>query len=291
MKATTQPNGKPYTRLMKLIPVLGLLGMFLPATQAIELKYTFDNPGNTTTLATDSLTADGSQNGNVLYAPWTLVPTSGPGPSGSIYDTTTMAQGPGYMGLITADIINYTNAMTWSAAVKPTAPGSSGYTTLFWAGWKRGVGETHFYATPTGALEWYQNGKGTFTTTATGLFKTNQWQSIGVTFDGTAGGGTLSFYVDQFLVESFTGIGGMVGFGNAGGTPGNNSETVFGLPFNVGGALGSQYYGLADNIFIADRALSASEMDLLQVIPEPSSVALAGLGALVLLRRLRRSTI
>jgi hypothetical protein len=91
-------------------------------------------------------------------------------------------------------------------------------------------------------------------------------------------------------MQTFTGIGPMVGFGNGGGTPGNNSESDFGLPFNVGGAGGSQYYGLADNIFIADRALSADEMAVIQVLPEPTAVALAGLGGLMLLRRLRQST-
>src|SRR5687767_4196265 len=120
MKPATNMNGEFCKRLLKLIPVLGLMGMCITSAQAIEVLYDFENPGNTGSTAIDSRTLDGSQNASSLYSDWVLQPNSGPGPSGSIWDTTTAKFGAiaYYHALQTDSIINYTNAMTWSAAVK-----------------------------------------------------------------------------------------------------------------------------------------------------------------------------
>jgi hypothetical protein len=260
--------------------VLGVLAIASFQAYGVQVRYNFDNAGNTGSVATDSLTSDGTQNGHANYSGWTLVPNSGP----ASQSTTTAEFGStSYGNIMTDAVINYPTAMTWSAAVRRTAPtfdnGASGYTTLFWAGWQRGTGETELAITPNGSLSWYQGGKGTFTTTATNLSVLNVWQPLGITFDSAVGGGTLIFYVNGAAVQTITGVGAMLGNGNAA------SETVFGQEYNVGGT--SQFFGRADNIFIADRALSASEMFDVQYIPEPSTMGMLTVSGVMMLRRRR----
>src|ERR1051325_1084919 len=120
MKPATHMNGEFCKRLLKLIPALALIGTCIPSAQAVEVLDDFENVGNTGSTAIDARTLDGSQNASSLYSDWVLTPNSGPGPSGSIWDTTTAKFGAiaYYHALITDSIINYTNAMTWSADVK-----------------------------------------------------------------------------------------------------------------------------------------------------------------------------
>jgi len=231
---------------------------------AVEILYNFENPGDNSSTVIDALAGDGAQNSTYGYSSGNVVPGSGMG----VLGTTTRflspsAQPPGKM-IVTDTVISYPTAMTWSAAVMATEETAAGYRSLFWSGVNRGPGETGFDITPTGNLSFYQNGVGVLITSASGLITPGLWTALGVTFDGTTG--VLTFYKDGLPVQTFTGLGPMVNNGNAQGI----SVTDFGLTWNVSGQFSSQFIGYADNIFMADRALTASEMAAIQFIPEPS---------------------
>jgi hypothetical protein len=249
------------------------------AMAVVEILYDFEDVGNTSNVYIDSITSDGAaQNGVNYYSGVVLTP--GGGPDGS---RAAEMPDPGYYpysNVGTNAVINYPTELKWSADVNidSTPSWDDGLntldTTLFWAGWQRGTGETHFYVNADGSLSFYRAGTGLFTTTATGLVTYDTWTNLGVTYHvGPIGvGGTLAFYVNGVAVQTITGIDPATGGAPTDGRGNAGSQTIFGQAYNL--SVATQLHGLVDNIYI--------------YAPEPSSLSLVMLGALVAVRRRRR---
>jgi hypothetical protein len=250
---------------------ISVLALLPSRSSAVVVSYTFDDPSDSSTVVADSSAGDGAQNGTFNF-------DAARSATGGIQGTAGVrfpgAADPGYASadgfVMTNASIKYPNQMTWSALVKPTEVASSGYEILFWDGPSRGPGETGMTIYPDGSLVWqsYQ-GSGSYATvqTSSSVFTVGVWQAIGITFDGTVGGGTAIVYRNGLPVQTFTGLGSLVNNGNANDT----DPTVFGIGYGLSGASGARYIGYADNIFMAGRALSASEMVEVQALPEPVS--------------------
>lgn len=106
---------------------------------------------------------------------------------------------------------------------------------------------------------------------------------------GSFGSGQVMHYIDGILVAN-SGDGAdtvavnTVLFGDAGA--GANATPVW-IGARMQGAAVNAFTGDLDEIYIFDHALSLSEVQALAGIPEPSGVALLGIGAMLVLRRRR----
>lgn len=108
--------------------------------------------------------------------------------------------------------------------------------------------------------------------------KDSNWHFLSVTFTR---GDAIRAYIDGTLNQTAS-ISSAVGYQT------NSQSLLFGK-LSDGSGLGPQYYnGLLDEVSIYNRALSASEVSQLYVIPEPSTYALLGVGAIGLLMVMRR---
>jgi hypothetical protein len=252
-----------------------------PAACAVEILYNFDNVGDTATTVIDSRTGDGSQNGGFSYA--NSAPVAG-GLAGSLGNYFAPQTSYNYKDIRTGVQVAYSTAITWSAAIRQTEASVDGYVTLFWTGADaRGAGETILQLNPNGSIFSSQSGNWNVTTTATGLLTPGVYGTVGMTADSATG--NLTIYKNGAIVQTFLGVvGPMVNNSEGGGA----SATVFGMPTGVGGAYTERLTGYVDNIFIANRALSPTEMTEVQALPEPTALSVATVAAgLVFMRRRR----
>jgi hypothetical protein len=106
--------------------------------------------------------------------------------------------------------------------------------------------------------------------TAPGTIYDGGWHHVAVTYDGT----TKRLYFDGVELGSGKNVGTLaVGAAN----------------FRIGSTNSGEFMnGLIDDVRVYDNALSQSEISTLASIPEPSAVALLGLGGLALLIRRRK---
>jgi len=105
---------------------------------------------------------------------------------------------------------------------------------------------------------------------------TSVWQHVAVTWDDTSD--TVSMYLNGALNASQTGVTTL----NNANTPGYN------LRFGGDATAYNRLTGYMDDIYFADYAKTSTQiLDLMNVIPEPSSVTLMGLCGVIFLRRLR----
>lgn len=96
----------------------------------------------------------------------------------------------------------------------------------------------------------------------------NQWDHIALTYDGT----TTRWYFNGSEVGS-----------NAANPDNSFQQIRLGINRNIDNA----FNGDLDDVRIYDNALTAQDVAALAVIPEPSSLALLGLGTLLIARRRR----
>ena len=116
---------------------------------------------------------------------------------------------------------------------------------------------------------------------------TPEWQHFAATWD--AANGERKLYVDGQL--AFTEVDATTdpdGF-----TVADNFALVFGARDNGAGGISSIFNGRLDDIFIFDNAVTAQEVAVLSgtavTVPEPTSLALIGFGAIGMLVRRKRS--
>jgi hypothetical protein len=108
--------------------------------------------------------------------------------------------------------------------------------------------------------------------------KDSSWHFLSVTFTR---GDAIRAYLDGTLNQT-------ANISSATGYQTNSQSLLFGK-LSDGSGLGSQYYyGLLDDVSIYNRALSSAEVFQLYTIPEPSTYALFGLGAIGMLMVMRR---
>jgi len=117
-------------------------------------------------------------------------------------------------------------------------------------------------------------GAGTNTTEA---IADGTWRHIAIVVpNATSTLGNVQYYIDGSLGGTFSGAQNI------------NTGTA---PLRIGDSFqdtARDFKGLIDDVKIFDSALNASEVMALTVVPEPSSTALLGLGALSLVLRRRR---
>lgn len=91
---------------------------------------------------------------------------------------------------------------------------------------------------------------------------------------------TLSLYIDGSLEKMASGTAGGLDVDEYG-----SHNLIVGGDYFKDGSIKKPYQGTIDFVRISDVALDPSEFQLVDVIPEPASLALVGLGGLTLLRR------
>jgi len=99
-----------------------------------------------------------------------------------------------------------------------------------------------------------------------------EWTAVAFTFDEATD--TLSGYINGVLA------------GTTVVPEGRNVASSY--PLIMGQAGGEEYQGMLDDVYIYDHVLTRAEIQGIQGIPEPATIALLGLGGLALLRRKRR---
>jgi hypothetical protein len=268
----------------------GILAVASPA-MAVEILYDFETPSTATNIF-DVRTADGAQPGQFNQSSGDGVGTGPTFTATGGFNGTRAAQfnpwsnGFGISDMVqTQSVIDYVTGETFSMWIKPSVLPSAGkQNMLTWTGANRGGGETNFGITSNGSLIWGMGGVGNFSTVSSGLVQANTAHFVAVTVQGA---GSLTFYVDGVAVPTTPG-------GLPPTFPGNghsaNSPTQFGWAQNIGTVDQDQYQGVMDNIFVADRALSAAEINALHSIPEPTGAALATALLLPTLARRRRQS-
>jgi len=275
MKAPANMNGELCKKLLKLIPALALIGMCIQTAQAVTYPtsyWKFDDSANR------GLDTAGGRNVG--------------------FPATTPDFDPGLIG----DGMNNATA-TFKYAVDPATNsvfnlGSSDFTMQTWVNFASTAGEQvfiekftgpsgpgwTFYKLSSNAIEFYGGaGVGGVGTSPALTISTGAWHQFVARRSGT----TFTLFYDGAAVGSTLGVGAAV-------TTSPNPLEISGR--SSGGTLGGGKFvqGNMDEVAFWKIALSDSDISSLfnggsglALIPEPSSVALAGLGGLVLLRRRR----
>lgn len=298
MRNRKQINGGSCKRLLKLGLALCFGGMFVPAASAVfEHGYTFETPsigtnvqdvlGGTHTAEVVAFT------GNIGDGPTLTAAAARNGGVGldftSFAGNTNLYSPPyipaNYSGLRTqSSTITFQHGMTlafwFNPSYWPTGTLGVAEIALYWAGHNRGAGETKLALRPDGTVRFRAESAAEVISTST--FASNEWAHLAITWDDVSD--TVKLYKNGVLDVSYAGPTTLLGANSP--TP---SRLIWGQYYSVSGAGAStQFHGYMDDLYVADFAKTQSQIQtLMNVIPEPSSTALA-LGALAFVIRLFR---
>ena len=108
--------------------------------------------------------------------------------------------------------------------------------------------------------------------TSADSFPHQEWHHAAGTYDGS----TVKIYSDGYLVDSIA-TTGPIGKGS--------NPLIFGGMSDGSGGMTAGFEGWLDDVRIYDRALTAEEIREIVIFPEPGTIALLGLGGLLLRKR------
>jgi hypothetical protein len=180
-----------------------------------------------------------------------------------------------YVKVADDDSLDITDRITLSAWVKPSDAIGSEFVVAKWGGVKERKSSYGFRLADANPRFFLSGGNVKTTKTFTDLIITeNSWNHIAVTWDGNR----MKAYLNGTASSQERLFTGLI---NATSEP-----VVIGYNADWGGGVGGDYFdGTIDEVRIYNRALSDSE--IMALVPEPSTLAFLGLGALALRRRKR----
>jgi hypothetical protein len=279
------------TATLKWMGVVGFVAAFLPSAHAIfETGYTFESPSVSNNVqdvlkqlypSTTHYYLEGDGRGPTLTAAAAKHGSVGLDFTTFSGDNMTTYSQPNYSWLQPQSTsITFQQGMTLGMWVNPSVLDGN-YRYLAYTG--PGV-QLNWYITPANKVEFwgYVPGFTGYATSTTSL-SLGQWTHVAVTWDDVSD--TVKLYMNGALESSLAGITSLSG--------GVGTQPIhFGQDPGAGGSgPTTQFHGYMDDIYFSDFAKTQTEIqDLMNVIPEPTTVTLLGLGGLVLFRRLRKST-
>lgn len=263
---------------IRMAAVFAALGLGASVQASLVLHYTFDEGSGTSAASSVNSTA-----GNTLGLVAGDTGWSASGKYGSAMSVTTNAGGagaatPGSWATAAADSDRSLTMWVQLSGGGSSAPSLIG---AIDGGTFRHQGIIRRFASTDQVQGFARSGSGQTvqTTRDASTFladSTTIWTHVAMTMDGTTG--EMKYYQDGVLKQT-TPTGTWSGWGPA-------SELTFSGIANPG----FSFHGLYDDARVYDEVLDLAgvQTSMLEIVPEPSSVSLLGLGGLALLRRRRR---